>query len=105
MNDPLLQYRERFPILSRTKYLVSHSLGAMPEATRDALVEYADLWAARGVRAWGDRWWTLSIEVGDIIAPLIGAQPGSVVMFPNVTTPDAVVHSSDDYDALRIRVV
>jgi hypothetical protein len=28
-----------FPILSRTKYLVSHSLGAMPEATRDALVE------------------------------------------------------------------
>ncbi|MBV8544840.1 MAG: kynureninase, partial [Acidobacteria bacterium] len=54
MNDPLLRYRERFPILSRTKYLVSHSLGAMPEATRDALVEYADLWASRGVRAWGD---------------------------------------------------
>ena len=37
MNDPLLRFRDRFPILSRTKYLVSHSLGAMPEATRDAL--------------------------------------------------------------------
>ena len=34
MNDPLLQYRDRFPILSRTKYLVSHSLGAMPELIR-----------------------------------------------------------------------
>lgn len=105
MNDPLLQYRERFPILSRTKYLVSHSLGAMPEATRDALVEYADLWASRGVRAWGDRWWMMSIEVGDIIAPLIGAPPGSVVMLPNVTTAEAVVLSSFDYDTSRNRVV
>jgi kynureninase len=105
MNDPLLQYRERFPILSRTKYLVSHSLGAMPDATRDALVEYADLWASRGVRAWGDRWWMMSIEVGDIIAPLIGAPPGSVVMLPNVTTAEAVVLSSFDYDTVRNRVV
>jgi len=105
MNDPLLQYRERFPILSRTKYLVSHSLGAMPDATRDALVEYADLWASRGVRAWGDRWWMMSIEVGDIIAPLIGAPPGSVVMLPNVTTAEAVVLSSFDYDTERNRVV
>jgi kynureninase len=105
MNDPLLQYRERFPILSRTKYLVSHSLGAMPEATRDALAEYADLWASRGVRAWGDRWWMMSIEVGDMIAPLIGAPAGSVVMLPNVTTAEAVVLSSFDYEAPRNRVV
>jgi len=105
MNDPLLQFRDRFPILSRTKYLVSHSLGAMPEATREALAEYADLWASRGVRAWGDRWWMMSIEVGDIIAPLIGAPPGSVVMLPNVTTAEAVVLSSYDYDTPRNRVV
>ena len=105
MNDPLLQFRDRFPILSKTKYLVSHSLGAMPEATRDALVEYADLWASRGVRAWGDRWWMMSIEVGDIIAPLIGAPPGSVVMLPNVTTAEAVVLSSFEYNAPRNRVV
>jgi kynureninase len=105
MNDPLLRFRERFPILSRTKYLVSHSLGAMPEATREALIEYADLWASRGVRAWGDRWWMMSIEVGDIIAPLIGAPPGSVVMLPNVTTAEAVVLSSFEYDTPRNRVV
>jgi len=105
MNDPLLQFRDRFPILSRTKYLVSHSLGAMPEATREALAEYADLWASRGVRAWGDRWWMMSIEVGDIIAPLIGAPPGSVVMLPNVTTAEAVVLSSYEYDTARNRVV
>src|SRR5437588_11628234 len=105
MTDPLLQSRDRFPILKRTKYLVSHSLGAMPEATREALEEYADLWATRGVRAWGDKWWLMSIEIGDIIAPLIGAPRGSVVMLPNVTTAEAVVLSSFEYEAPRNRVV
>jgi len=103
--DTLLRYRDRFPILKRTKYLVSHSLGAMPEATREALNEYADLWASRGVRAWGDKWWMMSIEIGDIIAPLIGAPRGSVVMLPNVTTAEAVVLSSFEYQAPRNRVV
>lgn len=103
--DPLLRFRDRFPILQRTRYLVSHSLGAMPEATREALQEYADLWASRGVRAWGDKWWMMSIEVGDIIAPLIGAPRGSVVMLPNVTTAEAVVLSSFEYEPPRNRVV
>ena len=105
LTDALLRYRDRFPILKRTKYLVSHSLGAMPEATRDALEEYADLWATRGVRAWGDKWWMMSVEIGDIIAPLIGAPRGSVVMLPNVTTAEAVVLSSYDYSGPRNRVV
>src|SRR6266850_365929 len=105
VTDALLQYRDRFPILNKTKYLVSHSLGAMPAATREALIEYADLWASRGVRAWGDKWWMMSIEVGDIIAPLIGAPRGSVVMLPNVTTAEAVVLSSFDYTPPRNRVV
>lgn len=103
--EHLLDYRKRFPILQSSTYLVSHSLGAMPEAARDALIEYADLWASRGVRAWGDRWWMMSIEVGDIIAPLIGAPSGSVVMLPNVTTAEAVVLSSFDYTPPRNRVV
>ncbi len=104
-SDPLLRYRERFPILANTKYLVSHSLGAMPEAARGALQEYADVWASRGVRAWGDRWWMMSIEIGDILAPILGAPRGSVVMLPNVTTAEAVVMSSFEYVAPRNRVV
>ena len=104
-SDPLLRYRERFPILANTKYLVSHSLGAMPEAAREALQEYADVWATRGVRAWGDRWWMMSIEIGDILAPILGAPRGSVVMLPNVTTAEAVVLSSFEYVPPRNRVV
>ena len=42
MTDPLLRFRGEFPILERTTYLVSNSLGAMPRATPGRLAEYAD---------------------------------------------------------------
>ena len=32
--------------------MISNSLGAMPRGVYDALREYADTWATRGVRAW-----------------------------------------------------
>jgi kynureninase len=47
----------------------------------------------------------MSIEIGDIIAPIIGAPPGSVVMLPNVTTAEAVVLSSFEYTPPRNRVI
>lgn len=104
-DDPLLRFRDRFPILRSTKYLVSHSLGAMPGAARGALEEYADVWSARAVRAWEEVWWTMSMDVGDLIAPLLGAPAGSMVMLPNVTTASAVVISSLDYAPPRNRIV
>ena len=83
MSDPLLIYRPEFPILERTTYLVSNSLGAMPRGVPNRLAEYVDQWAERGVRAWADGWWEMPIAVGDEIAPLIGAPAGSVAMTPN----------------------
>jgi kynureninase len=50
--DPLLAWRKEFPILENTTYLISHSLGAMPRWAADALQEFADTWASRGIRAW-----------------------------------------------------
>jgi kynureninase len=35
--DPLLEYHDRFPILSHTNYLISNSLGAAPRDADDAL--------------------------------------------------------------------
>ena len=43
------KWRAEFPILERAVYLISHSLGAMPRETYDAVREYADVWAARGI--------------------------------------------------------
>jgi kynureninase len=42
MTDSLLSYRPEFPILERTTYLVSNSLGAMPRGVPDRLAEYLD---------------------------------------------------------------
>ena len=35
--DPLLAFREEFPILANTNYLVSNSLGPMPRAVPEKL--------------------------------------------------------------------
>ncbi|MFN2566065.1 MAG: aminotransferase class V-fold PLP-dependent enzyme [Gemmatimonadaceae bacterium] len=105
MLDPLLALRPEFPILERTTYLVSNSLGAMPRGVRDRLAEYARAWVEEGVRAWARGWWEMPVTVGDEIAPLIGAGPGEVVMVPNVTMGQAAILSSLDYAPPRDAIV
>jgi kynureninase len=105
MGDDLLRYRSEFPILDRTTYLISNSLGAMPRGVRDAMQGYADAWATRGVRAWDERWWMLAREVGDRIGALMNAAPGSVAIHPNVTTCQAVIASCFDYSGRRNKIV
>ena len=104
-SDPLLEFRDEFPILGRTNYLVSNSLGAMPRAVKDRLSDYADAWATYGVRAWAREWWSMPGTVGDVIAPLIGAAPGEVVMVPNVSLAQATILSSVRYRAPRNRII
>jgi kynureninase len=83
--DDLELWRGEFPILASTVYMISNSLGAMPRRTADSLADYARAWATRGVRAWEERWWEMAREVGDKVAAIIGAPPGSVSMHENVT--------------------
>ena len=105
MTDPLLRYRPEFPILQTTTYLISNSLGAMPRAAADAMREYTDVWATRGVRAWAECWWMLAREVGDQIAALLGGEPGTVSLHQNVTQCQAVVASCFDFSGRRNKVV
>ena len=99
MTDPLLSFRNEFPILERTTYLVSNSLGAMPRSVADRLAAYADQWAELGVRAWAGQggWWEMPVTVGNEIAPLIGAGDGDIAMLPNVTIAQTAVLSALDY--------
>jgi kynureninase len=99
------RFRERFPILDTTTYLINHSLGAMPLAAEERLRDYARLWRERGVRAWGEGWWDAPWRVGGQIGRIIGAPPSSTVMHPNVTTAEAVVLSCFDFAGARRRVV
>ena len=103
--DPLLAFREEFPILAKTNYLVSNSLGPMPRTVPEKLAEYARDWGELGVKAWNRGWWEYPVEVGNEIAPLINAGAGEIVMMPNVTIAQTAVLTSMDFSKGRDTVV
>ena len=96
MTDELLQWRREFPILEKTVYLISHSLGAMPRATFDRMQAYAETWATRGVRAWAEGWWDMPLTVGDEVGRIIGAETGTTVMHQNVSVCQSLILSCFD---------
>jgi len=102
----LLDYRAEFPILEHTTYLINHSLAAMPRRAEERLAEYARMWRERGIRAWGEGWWTTPSTVGDQVGRIVGAPPGTTVMHQNVAIAEAVVLSCFlPPDVARNRVV
>jgi kynureninase len=105
LTDELLKWRSEFPILDKTVYLISHSLGAMPKGTYDRLHEYADIWATRGVRAWAEGWWDMPVTVGNDVARIIGAEPGSVVMHQNVSICQSLILSCLEPTPKRNKIV
>src|SRR5258705_3931285 len=92
--DPLERWRDEFPILARTVYMISNSLGAMPRQAARDLAEYAETWATRGVRAWEERWWEMPLKTGNKIAWLIGAPAGTVSMHESVSAAQLIALSS-----------
>jgi kynureninase len=104
MNE-LLTWRNEFPILERSTYMISNSLGAMPRGVYASLQSYADSWAQRGVRAWEEGWWEMAVGVGDKVAPLIGAGTGEISLHQNVTQTQAVIASCFDFQGPRNKVV
>ena len=102
----LLDYRSEFPILEHTTYLINHSLAAMPRKAEERLSDYAREWRERGIRAWGEGWWTTPMTVGDQVGRIVGAPAGSTVMHQNVAVAEAVVLSCFfPIDPARNRVV
>ncbi len=105
MTDELLKWRTEFPILDKTVYLISHSLGAMPKQTYERLHEYADAWATRGVRAWAEGWWDMPVTVGNEVGRIIGADPDSVVMHQNVSICQSLILSCFEPTPKRNKIV
>jgi kynureninase len=101
----LTSYRDRFPILESTTYLINHSLGAMPAEAERRLQRFATEWKTRGARAWSEGWWDSVFTTGDLIGSIVGAPAGSTVMHQNVTVAEAVVLSCFDVKPPRNRIV
>ncbi|HYJ87275.1 MAG TPA: aminotransferase class V-fold PLP-dependent enzyme [Pyrinomonadaceae bacterium] len=103
--DDLLKWRLEFPILGKTVYLISHSLGAMPRETFTLLTEYAETWATRGVRAWAEGWWDMPVTTGNEVARIIGADPDTVVMHQNVSICQSLILSCFEPTPKRNKIV
>ncbi len=82
--DPLAPFRDRFVIAGETIYLDGNSLGRLPVATRDRLAAMAAEWGEQLVRGWHD-WIDAPARAGDLLAPIVGARPGEVVVCDSTT--------------------
>ena len=79
--DPLARYRDRFLLPADVIYLDGNSLGALPVATPDRLVEVVrQEWGEGLIRSWNNADWIgMPQRVGAKIAPLIGAAAHEVI--------------------------
>ncbi|HEY5685882.1 MAG TPA: kynureninase [Acidimicrobiia bacterium] len=79
--DPLRHLRERFVVPEGLIYLDGNSLGMLPRNVAGRLAEVVEKqWGEDLIRSWNLHGWVdLPHRVGDRIARLIGAEPGSVL--------------------------
>ena len=85
--DPLAAMRARFALPGGVIYLDGNSLGPLPLATPGRLAAVAQgEWGEGLIRSWNDAgWFDAPLSIGARIAPLLGAEPGSVVACDSVT--------------------
>jgi kynureninase len=83
--DPLAPLRNEFVIDDeRTIYADGNSLGRLPTRARERIHEVVDEWGHRLVTAWPD-WIELPERVGDLLAGVVGAREGEVLVCDSTT--------------------
>ncbi|MFJ2406486.1 kynureninase [Streptomyces xanthochromogenes] len=80
--DELAPHRDLFTLDEGVVYLDGNSLGALPRHVPARMQDViAREWGQLRIRSWEESgWWTAPERIGDRIAPLIGAGPGTVVV-------------------------
>ncbi len=79
--DPLAGVRGRYDLVDSVTYLDGNSLGVPAKAVAGRMHEViSQEWGRRLIRSWPDTWWQAPERVGELIAPLVGAAPGQVVV-------------------------
>ena len=80
--DPLAGWRDEFHIVDPDlAYLDGNSLGMPPKRTLQRVDQVMrEEWAGGLIRSWAAHWLDLPTRVGDLLAPVIGAEPGEIAV-------------------------
>lgn len=84
--DPLAGIADLFEAKPGTIFMDANSIGPMPKQVRASAEGLLDDWVNLRRRGWSNRdWLAMPSRLGDAIAPVIGADPGSVVVVDSTT--------------------
>ncbi|MFW3615880.1 kynureninase [Billgrantia antri] len=83
--DPLASFKTRFALPKGTIYLDGNSLGAQPSAAVEAVEGLMVQWRDSLIQGWNQGWFDAPERLGDRLAPLLGAEPGEVLVTDTIT--------------------
>lgn len=85
--DPLGHFRDAFLIPDGVIYLDGNSLGAMANAAPAHVAHVVEReWGGDLIRSWNSAgWFDLPVTLGEMLAPLIGADAGEVIVTDSVS--------------------
>lgn len=86
-HDPLSHYRDQFSLPPQTIYLDGNSLGALPKRVKQRVKEVTEKqWGEDLISSWNTHQWVdLPQQVGNKIAPIIGANRGDVICCDSIS--------------------
>lgn len=88
-SDPLANFRDQFQLPQEGRiYMDGNSLGLMSHAAEATLLRALNQWKSLGIEGWLEAdpdWFTLGERLGQMMAPLVGAQPDEVVVTGSTT--------------------
>jgi kynureninase len=81
-SDPLRNHRDLYVNSDDDLiYLDGNSLGRLPKPAIETIDNVTHRqWGDRLIRSWNESWWDLQLRLGDLLAPLVGASPGEVII-------------------------
>lgn len=86
--DPLAVFKERFYPLGDAVYMDGNSLGMMSRDAEKTLMRVIGEWRTLGIKGWGGAkipWITYAEELGNLQAPLVGAEKDECVITGGTT--------------------
>jgi len=107
-NDPLKEFRNRFFIEDENIiYLDGNSLGRLPLKTKHLINDITERqWGSHLIESWNKHWYEKPMNLGNKIAPLIGANEDEVVISDSTSVNlYKLAHAALKYNAGKKNVV